>query len=202
MAAAKEIADLLLSKSSSVKKHSETPVAERQEGSESKKRGPAGPASKSPPNKVAKTKSFSKKLDPQAYIGARVSKMFGADVYYGTITSYIPAPSAKDDDLWHVLYDDDDSEDFDAKDLKKALNLYRQKEAGDPNVQVGVASEEQATGDDDTEIEAEVVAEVAGDDAPPLAPPALDDTAPIAMEVDAEPAVAAAASAPAPPVDV
>ena len=199
MADSKEIATMLVSKSAIVKKHFETPIAERK-GSESKKRGPGGTPTKAPPNKVAKTKSFSKKVDPHSYVNSRVSKMFGDDTYYGTITKYIAAPSAKDDDLWHVLYDDDDSEDFDAKDLKKALALYKQKSKGDPKARVQDPVQEHAAGDDDTEVEAEIIAEVAGDDAPPVEAPALGESAPLAMDVDAGPYDAEAV--PAPGVDV
>lgn len=193
MADSKEIATMLVSKSAIVKKHSETPVAERK-GSESKKRGPLGTPTKGPPNKVAKTKSFSNKVDPHSYVNSRVSKMFGEETYYGTITKYIAAPTAKDDHLWHVLYDDDDSEDFDAKDLKKALALYKQKCKGDKKARVQDRVQEHS------EVEAEVIAEVAGDDAPPAEAPALGESVPIAMEVDAAPYDAEAA--PAPGVDV
>ena len=65
MEEAKETATLLESKSATVKKHSELPVAQRGAG---RKRA-AGTATKSaPPAKVAKTKSFSKKQDPNVSV--------------------------------------------------------------------------------------------------------------------------------------
>ena len=42
--------------------------------------------------------------------------------FFGTIVRY-----REDDKLWRVLYDDQDVEDYDEKELEKALKLYGQK---------------------------------------------------------------------------
>lgn len=79
------------------------------------------------------------------------------------------------------MYDDDDSEDYDAKDLRKALNLYKQKSAQDKKKPVEVTVDEGAA-----EEEQEEAASV-----PAVAEPA-------AAPVAAAPAAAAAAPAAAP----
>jgi len=84
---AKESAALLEKESEVVKKHSETPLEVRKENS--RKRAAEGTAKGAPSAKIAKTKSFSKKVDPKTYEKMRVSKYFGEDLFFGTITHYI-----------------------------------------------------------------------------------------------------------------
>ncbi|KAL3776597.1 hypothetical protein HJC23_005797 [Cyclotella cryptica] len=50
------------------------------------------------------------------YVGSRVGKYFGRQLYLGTITSC--------DTYYHVLYDDDDEEDLDREELMVGLELY------------------------------------------------------------------------------
>jgi len=50
--------------------------------------------------------------------------------------------------LWHVRYDDDDNEDYDAKDLKKALNLYKANINKDKKNRVAKNSVEAASAPD------------------------------------------------------
>jgi len=73
-----------------------------------------------------------KKVDPMKhpthFIGNRVAKIFfGKQVYFGKVKGYTEG-------LWHVEYDDGDSEDFDADDFMKALKLYETKREDDPGV--------------------------------------------------------------------
>ena len=46
-------------------------------------------------------------------------------LYYGTITTSKPFKSNKGILLWHVQYDDDDSEDFDKEEVMAAIELYK-----------------------------------------------------------------------------
>ena len=67
----------------------------------------------------------------------RVAKYFDQDtedndkseskklLYFGTITSSKPVKSDNGILLWHVQYDDDDSEDFNKLELMEAIKLYR-----------------------------------------------------------------------------
>lgn len=80
-------AALLEKTSEVVKKHSETPLEERKENN--RKRAAEGISKSAPSAKIAKTKSFSKKVDPKTYVKMRVSKFFGDDLFFGTITHYI-----------------------------------------------------------------------------------------------------------------
>lgn len=143
--AAEAVAKALETKSADVKKHAETPASERKKAGNRKRNGQ--PTKVAPPEKKAKTKTPSKKQSPFANIGVRVAKYFGDDVFFGTIKRYIEPPSGESD-LWHVVYDDDDQEDYDAKDLRKAMALYKQKRSEDKMSVVsgiaGVDAENQA----------------------------------------------------------
>ena len=50
------------------------------------------------------------------YIGRRVAKDFNGTVFNGTVTKLLP------DQLWHVKYNDGDSEDMDLHELYSALD--------------------------------------------------------------------------------
>jgi len=70
--------------------------------------------------------------DKMSWIGHRVAKKFDNDtVYFGKIvTTY----NRKIECLWHVQYDDGDSEDLSEEDIKEALRMYdvfRQRELED-----------------------------------------------------------------------
>ena len=61
------------------------------------------------------------------HINARVAKNFDDGLFFGTITKYDGNAN-----FWFVLYDDGDSEQFDKRDLNKALRLYKKNAAKDP----------------------------------------------------------------------
>ena len=62
------------------------------------------------------------------HIDARVAKIFDDGLFFGTITKYDGNAN-----FWFVLYDDGDSEQFDLRDLNKALRLYKKNAAKDPD---------------------------------------------------------------------
>lgn len=64
--------------------------------------------------------------EAKKYIGARVAKRFDGDVYFGSITQYNEKTQ-----FWHIVYDDDDEEDYDPNDLEEAGILYRKERKGD-----------------------------------------------------------------------
>ena len=64
--------------------------------------------------------------EAKKYIGARVAKLFDGDLYFGSITQYNEKTQ-----FWHVVYDDDDEEDYDPKDLEEAGKLYRKERKRD-----------------------------------------------------------------------
>jgi hypothetical protein len=75
------------------------------------------------------------------YLNKRVAKEFQqedetgepfTEVYFGTIDSYVSS-SDSEHPLWHVQYDDDDEEEYDEKDLKRAIKLYDREKANDVN---------------------------------------------------------------------
>jgi hypothetical protein len=142
--AAEASAKVLETKSAEVKKLCSVPPSERKKSGQQRN---AQPTKVAPPEKKAKVKTPSKKQSPFSYIGQRVAKFFGDDVFFGTIKKYIE-PGAGEFDLWHIVYDDDDQEDFDSKDLRKALNLYKQRRSEDKASKVdaiaGVDAENQA----------------------------------------------------------
>ena len=57
----------------------------------------------------------------------RVAKYFDQDIYYGTVTTSKPFKSDKGILLWHVQYDDEDSEDLNKEELIQAIDLYKSK---------------------------------------------------------------------------
>lgn len=68
-------------------------------------------------------------VDPseaKKYIGTRIAKLFDGEVYFGSITQY-----NENTQFWHVVYDDNDKEDYDPRDLEEAGKLYRQERKRD-----------------------------------------------------------------------
>jgi hypothetical protein len=128
MEQAEDAAKILVENSSVVKTYSEMPAAERKQN---KKRNAPPTKIAPPPSKVQKVKGARKKEDPLVYIGLRVAKYFGSEVFFGTIKNFISPTMKNDVDLWHVVYDDDDQEDFDHKDLRKAIALYKSNQQDD-----------------------------------------------------------------------
>lgn len=66
--------------------------------------------------------------DPEAYVGSRVAKYFAEDgLFFGTVQAYKPHPLDDDDDntnLWKIVYDDSDKEEFDVEELADYMRLY------------------------------------------------------------------------------
>ena len=56
-----------------------------------------------------------------------MAKYFDQDIYYGTVTTSKPFKSDKGILLWHVQYDDEDSEDLNKEELIQAIDLYKSK---------------------------------------------------------------------------
>lgn len=75
-------------------------------------------AKKKPTNSLLK--------EPDLQIEKRIAKYFEGSLYFGTVIRYLTKEK-----LWHISYDDGDQEEFDEKDLKKALDLYESKKASD-----------------------------------------------------------------------
>jgi len=59
--------------------------------------------------------------DPYSFVHKRISKDFDGTTFFGTITKY---DESDDPAFWNVLYDDGDAEDYNKKDLIKALKHY------------------------------------------------------------------------------
>ena len=75
--------------------------------------------------------SMVKNSQPTVFIQRRVAKQFEDDeVYFGTITQY---DESEPPPFWKVHYDDGDEEDYEKKDLIKALKLYDKEEGNDPS---------------------------------------------------------------------
>lgn len=59
--------------------------------------------------------------DPYSFVHKRISKDFDGATFFGTITKY---DDSDDPAFWNVVYDDGDAEDYNKKDLIKALKHY------------------------------------------------------------------------------
>jgi hypothetical protein len=72
--------------------------------------------------------------DPGSAVGRRCCKRFEADpskLYYGTIATFLPRVDTFEPvDMWHVKYDDGDSEDWDADAVVRGLSLILQHPEG------------------------------------------------------------------------
>ena len=70
---------------------------------------------------------------PASYAGHRISKFFRQKLYFGTVDSFSPAVVNEDGvDLWLILYDDGDREDFEKAELVRHLRQYEQYQHQDP----------------------------------------------------------------------
>ena len=69
--------------------------------------------------------------NPSDYINKRVAKWFDDDLYFGIVES-ISNQGEGGEVWWHILYDDDDQEDFDARQLRKGLKEYEENKSSDP----------------------------------------------------------------------
>ena len=63
---------------------------------------------------------------PQHFVNQRVARQFDRKLYFGTITRYSSYAQ-----MWEVVYDDKDEEEYDKNDLSEALALYKEYELDD-----------------------------------------------------------------------
>jgi hypothetical protein len=79
--------------------------------------------------------------DPDKFLDKRIAKWFEEEdpdmpenivnkLYFGTIDYVV---RDEDEILWHVMYDDDDQEDYDIRQVRQALKEYEEHKAKDPN---------------------------------------------------------------------
>jgi hypothetical protein len=72
--------------------------------------------------------------DGKDFIGCRVAKFFDVDLYFGTVSRFMPSEYVEEKvDIWAIEYDDGDKEDFDASELQEHLALYDVQQGKDPN---------------------------------------------------------------------
>jgi hypothetical protein len=81
-------------------------------------------------------------LDPKFFLEHRIAKVFSGNLYFGKVASY-----DEEERLFRIIYDDDDTEEFDDRDMRKALRLYNKHKKKDPTIivsteEVEVAAEE------------------------------------------------------------
>ena len=60
----------------------------------------------------------------KSYVGAYVHRDFKGVIHRGVVTAYLPPVTADDVDLWQILYDDNDTEQFTKDELSYAIGLY------------------------------------------------------------------------------
>lgn len=129
-------------KEKKVKTQTEAKVKGTQKDTQKPKRvqAPTVESTASSPRRKAPTpekKSNAKKLktvesavasEPQGFVGKRIAKDFGGELYFGTVMDY---DDSEESSFWHVKYDDGDEEDYFKKDIIKALKYYKTKEKKD-----------------------------------------------------------------------
>ena len=72
------------------------------------------------------------------YVGKRVARKFGENIFNGIITKFMPIVEDDDVDFWHVVYDDGDEEDWTQTDVDDGMMLYKKiKSNFDPRQTVG-----------------------------------------------------------------
>lgn len=71
--------------------------------------------------------------DPKAFVGRKVAKFFGQDLFLGKVTEYLPYEK-EGLAIWTVEYDDGDQEDYELKELLELIDLHRQYERGELDV--------------------------------------------------------------------
>lgn len=92
-----------------------------------------------PQKKRAKTTKETAMADKKTmYMNKRIAKAFEgpsgqAEIYFGTVTKL----ASQNPLYWHIHYDDDDEEEFDEKDLGRALRLYQANRNDDPRYNGG-----------------------------------------------------------------
>jgi hypothetical protein len=87
------------------------------------------------------------KTPGENFVTRRVARNFEVDdrgrleVYYATVTAYFPAEENEANaDLWRIVYDDEDMEDFTKDELNKALKLYAKQKSPPPVAAVANAA--------------------------------------------------------------
>ena len=73
--------------------------------------------------------------NPEGYVGRRCSKFFGDELYFGRIKKYTPKVldgEMEESQIWKVVYDDNDKEEYDVEDMVEYLSLYKENESQDP----------------------------------------------------------------------
>ena len=71
-------------------------------------------------------------------VKTRVAKEFDGVVFAGTVTEYLPKEKDDDCDLWQILYDDKDEEQWNKNELAKGIMLFKE----DPPVDDGELEDE------------------------------------------------------------
>ena len=56
-----------------------------------------------------------------------MAKFFKSELYYGTVSEYLPPMEADEYPLWKIKYDDGDGEDWDRDELLEGIRLYLRK---------------------------------------------------------------------------
>ena len=63
--------------------------------------------------------------NPGDYVGCRVAKYFESDgLYFGTVKKFSTRKADDDVDLWKIIYDDEDKEEYDIDDMVTYLSNY------------------------------------------------------------------------------
>ena len=63
-------------------------------------------------------------MEEEDFVDLRVAKYFKSELYYGTVTKYLPPLEADEYSLWKIKYDDGDGEDWDRDELLEGVRLY------------------------------------------------------------------------------
>ena len=66
-------------------------------------------------------------MEGEEFVDLRVAKYFKRELYYGSVTKYLPPVEADDYPLWKIGYDDGDAEDWDRDELLEGIRLYLKK---------------------------------------------------------------------------
>ena len=86
-----------------------------------------------PPPPAELTKIDTNTTSGENFVGRRVAKYFVDTLYYGSVSEFYGKNIVEEQvDLWHIIYDDGDSEDIDAEALLDCFVLYTRNKAGDP----------------------------------------------------------------------
>lgn len=91
---------------------------------------------KSPPPSAADAESKpDPAVDPQSVVGMRIGKFFqDSELYFGKIESFYKATETDDRvDLWNIVYDDGDVEDFELGEVQQGLEIYANNKDRDEN---------------------------------------------------------------------